>query len=441
MYVVSRNPLKLVLHIGAADNYSARFSADSKTITLVAWSLMAGTWRLSDGERLNQKLLPIKDGCIDAEISPDGRNLACRRTDFSLALYNISTGEQAFADTVHKLPSDPVRTHVNEFRSIFTLTLDTRSAFAHPFGYYLTRDPRLLTNRGSHRSPIVFSADGRQLLTDTPFSEHIRMESSGKKIGLPGSVEKRLKGNYAFLGTDRLLVVERDKPNEPLIVSLESGAVLAKPAFEADGAWPATNQRYVMLYSMERTGAGLFDLKNNQSVDVPPNLELDVYGEEMAVLTEEGNLILERLGEKQSQKTIRLPLVQTAQLRTAIVDQGLETMVLAVDGQSTVFHLANGNRLAQVPKFFAANLLDAKSAILLSRQKNETRALRLDITAGTSAEAWAASKQILYAGGTVFLEYSIPRETFGVVPFGVIEPGPDGGDPVSSACSRPGHWE
>lgn len=227
-----------------------------------------------------------------------------------------------------------------------------------------------------------------------------------------------------MLSEERLLVIEREKPDAPVILSLTNGAVLARPAFSADSAQPASNPRYALLHNSDKSGARLFDLQENHAVEVPPNLGLDVYGEEMALDTEEGNLSLHRLGEKQTQDTIRLPLVLTAHLRTVAVDPQLETLALSVDGQDAVFHVVNGNRAANAPMFSAAILSDSKSAILLSRQKGEARTLRLDTATGISAEAWPAGKETLHAGGTAFLEDAIPNQPFGIalsrIPSGLI---------------------
>lgn len=148
VYLVSRYPLKRMLHIEAPDNYPARFSADSKVITLVSWDLQVGTWRLSDAQKIEQKVLPIKDGCLGAEISPDALSLACLRPNITLGLYRLPAGEQLVTNAFERPP-------IEHF--LLAVQLDSRTPLAHPFGTFMSNDSKELANRGLQESRIVFT--------------------------------------------------------------------------------------------------------------------------------------------------------------------------------------------------------------------------------------------------------------------------------------------
>jgi hypothetical protein len=101
IYVLSHEPLKVLGYIDAPNSYEAIFSGDSQSIIAVSLALSYQRWAVHDGQSLDNNELPIPDGCVDAQLSPDGELLACYRPDFSLGVLKLSTGQWIFSDVIH----------------------------------------------------------------------------------------------------------------------------------------------------------------------------------------------------------------------------------------------------------------------------------------------------------------------------------------------------
>lgn len=149
IYVLSREPLEVLGYIDATNSYPARFSADSQSIIVVSWGLSYQRWAVRGGQRLDSRDLQVRDGWVDAQLSPDGEMLACYGPDFRLGVLQLSTGQWIFSEPIRA--SDPHLTPI---------PLDLNVPFAGPFGFTLSRDMKPLANRAVFRLAMRFSPDG-----------------------------------------------------------------------------------------------------------------------------------------------------------------------------------------------------------------------------------------------------------------------------------------
>jgi hypothetical protein len=400
IYVLSRQPLKMLGTISAPNSHRISISPDSQSVNLLSFGLSFERWGLQSGNKIDAKELPVHDGCVSAQLSPSGELLACYRPDFSLGILKISTGEWIFSQELHA--PDP------QFR-IVPISIDLDTAFAGPFGFYLSHDLKPLANRGLLGLPMTFSADSQAFIAIDSVDAVAIDLATRKKMRLPAVVQKHLTGALAMQRADRVLAIAREHPEDPAILSLASGDVLTRPAFKADSVRFATNPRYVLLSDRNLPGMRVFDLDENRSVDVPANIAADVSADEVALATELGDIVLYHLHEPQPIGTIRLPLSALPHLRSATVAPDLDRLALAVDAAGGFFQLATGARLSAFPRFLASGFLDASNAFLLLPRHRATppAVLRLDTATAQTSPAWSGGKELLHAGGAVLWEYSM----------------------------------
>jgi hypothetical protein len=403
IYIFSREPLKFRDYIVAPHSYAAQFSSDSQFVVVLSLGLSYSRWRISDGQRMDITGISIQDGCLAARLSPDADLLACLRPDFSVAVLQLPKGESVF--------SDRSNSSVTDFR-FYPVPLELDTAFAGPFGYFLSNDLKLLANRGLVGAVLEFSADSKSLLAGNERNA-LRVDlAARKKINLPGAVRKHMTGTVALQGDDRVLVVDRKEAAEPAVLSLSNGQILAKLSFEANSAHLATNPRYAVLYDSGKQGVRLFDLQENKAVRVPENVGADVFGEELATLTENGDLFIYHLGELLPFAAVSLPLDNLPILRAASLSPLFEKVAVAVEGAGGVFQLDSGNLIARLSPFSAAFFFDSAKGILLMPRVSQApqRILQFDAKNGTTSAAWAGNVGQFYSGGPVFLEYSFESE-------------------------------
>jgi hypothetical protein len=432
IYVLSREPLNILGYIDAPNSYPARFSGDSRSIVVVSLGLFYEQRSVVDGHSLDSKALPIRDGCVDAQLSPNGELLACYRPDFSLGVLELSTDQWIFSDVIHT--ADPHLT-------VVPILLDVDTPFAGPFGFALSHDMKRLANRAIYRLPMTFSPDGSTLIAGDG-RDAVRVDLvARKKTSLPGAIQKDLSGTVAMQNDTRVLVIPLGKPSEPAVRSLTYGNVLATPNFKADFAELATDTGYALLNDSGMQGARVFDLEHNRPIETPKNIGVDVRGGELAVATNNGDLFLYGPGEHQPSATVLLPFHGLRALRSASVTPDLDKLAIAVDGEGGLFQIANGKRIASLPQFFAINFEDAATGFLLARERRQSgpsqtldyvidrvdahgmvhaassegeathvtgpqTILRLDTTTAKSSLVWMGGKDLLRSGGPVFLEYS-----------------------------------
>lgn len=404
VYLLSRAPLHFLGYLKAADTYDARFSQDSRSITLLSLGLSYEKIDVTEGKKIVSRDLAIHDGCLSAELSPDGELLACYRPDFSLGLFQISTDQWAYSGR-GKILSSPGSRFIPFFAPI---PLDLDTAFPGAFGFILSNDMKPFANRGIVKSTMAFSPDGMVLIAGRT-NDAIRLDAAGrKKASLPGSIEKRMTGTFQIVDEDRVLVIEKDKRDTPLILGLAKGQVLSSPSFKADRARLATNSRYALLQDSGVQGVRVFDLEKDRALDVAPNIAADVYGEELALYNENGDVFLYRLGEDLPFATVPLPLDSLPVLRSASLTPSFDKFAIAIDEKGSLFQMSSGQRLASLPRFSAATLDDQNTGLVLIPPHHAAPAevRHLDTVKGATSPAWSGGKAFLRAGGTVLLEYS-----------------------------------
>jgi hypothetical protein len=298
--VMSKDPLNIVLRVSTEDIYPAQFSLDSRNITIVSRALNFARWRLPDGQKTDHGSLPIEDGCLDGQLSPNGEIFACLKVNFKLALYEVSNQKVVFENSILGTHSPPPG-HIGGPSPVIFMNyvwLDFESPFARPFGLVRTNTAMPNPSHILSHSAIHFSPD-RKVLIAGSFQDALGLEmDSNKKFDLSDALKKALHGALDLQSSERAVAVETGSKGEGEILSLRDGKVLSHPVFMADPIQIATNSRYAILYSSGADGrtACAFDLEQNHLVEVPPSASLDIYGEEVAFTTSVGRRPLSRRG-------------------------------------------------------------------------------------------------------------------------------------------------
>lgn len=431
IFVLSREPLKVLGHIEAPNTYVARFSGDSQSIVVVSFALSYQRWAVRDGQLLESRQLPIPDGCVNAQVSPDAALLACYRSNLSLGVLALSTGQWIFSDAIQE--ADPHST-------VVPIPLDIHSLFAGPFGFTYSADMKPLANRALYGLPMAFSPDGSTLIAGDE-RDAIRVDlAARRKTNLPSAIRRHLSGTVAIQNEARVLLIPAGNPSEPSLRSLTDGSLLSTPNFRAASAGLATDSRYALLYDSGMQGARVFDLEGNRQLETAENIAVDVRGGELSVATDKGELFLYRPPEREPFASVLLPLEGLPLLRSATVAPGFDKLAIAVDGAGALFEIESGQRTLDVPQFSAANFEHPATAFLLVQGHPwgptpppiysidrvaaggavfaETKSgeatfatgpqaiLRLDLRTAKTSRAWTGGEDLLRCGGPVLFEYS-----------------------------------
>jgi VWFA-related protein len=434
IHVVRRQPLAALFYIAAPESYAARFSADSESVVVVSFALNYERWAVRDGKILENKALPASGGCVDARLSPDGELLACYRPDFRLGVMELSTGKWIFSDALH-VP-DPHLT-------IVPVPLATDVPFAEPFGFTLSRDMKLLANRAVWELHMAFSPDSKTLIAGDGL-EAVGVDTvARRKVNLPGAIQKSTAGALAIADDARVVAIPH-RGREPEELSLKDGHLLALPNFRADSFRLATDTRYAILHDSGVTGVRIFDLKENQPLELPESVAADVVDGELALVDKNGELSLARKGEPHPFASLTLSADALSPLRSVAVSSDLEKIAIAGDGEAGVYDVQSGRRILKLEPFSAASFVASSAAFCLIPERRPERGApieysidqvdsqgrvhaspkereaavaaaeqtvwHVDTASGEALPAWTSGNRLLRAGGPVFFDYSFENQ-------------------------------
>ncbi|HYH85066.1 MAG TPA: M48 family metalloprotease [Pyrinomonadaceae bacterium] len=79
--VLAREPLAPLFRIDAPEARPAQFTADSQTVLFHTSSLRVESWSIAEGRQKSAREMYVREGCMQTELAPDGRTLACRETN------------------------------------------------------------------------------------------------------------------------------------------------------------------------------------------------------------------------------------------------------------------------------------------------------------------------------------------------------------------------
>src|SRR5215213_5713308 len=92
--VLSREPFAPLFRIDTEfDTYYANFSPNSKEVVFYSDNLRVERWSIAEAQRSDVKEVVLRKGCLQTQLSPDGKLLACLDPDFNLTLIRVETGD------------------------------------------------------------------------------------------------------------------------------------------------------------------------------------------------------------------------------------------------------------------------------------------------------------------------------------------------------------
>lgn len=380
--VFTHDPLEQKFYIAATRILPAAFSADSQNLVISGANLEVATVSLvgtgdADAKPVNSSV----KGCIAASLSPVGNAVSCLDHEFKLHLLRIPDGHEIVSSQLLTLPAGMYKLE----------RIPSGTAFSEPFGYVITNAPGLMFTKNASTGNLLFSPDGRYLMCRGFDAELEAFDTTnGQKFNLPGSLRHRSALNLHFSGTDEVAVLDPKKPDDSVLLSFPDGKTLKKIALSGR-AWDTSAENYLVYSSADATDAGIFDLRNGNSVvKLSDNPAADVYGRDVATYTPNGDLVLSHLLDSTT-RTIHAGAGLLPTLQVVAVTPNLDSLALSVGGEGAVFSVADGK---QITKFqnLRGGWCDASTSCYLGVGGHNIDDFELKRVSGSSSEAatiWA----------------------------------------------------
>lgn len=331
IHILTRAPLAVLFFIPAPDAHSAEFSPDSQRVIFYTRSLRVETWSIADHSRVSAHELAVSEYCIQSALSFDGKVLACLTARYDLLLLDVATSNTLFTKKQFFVPG-----------------------FAEAF--WLLQ--QALTSEDWEDFEFIhmkFSPDDHYFVAGHLEDYLVLDLTTRQQVPVGGAIKRHVGSGFAFLGTDRLLVINGTSPSKSQIVSFPGGERLDEVALGNNLHMRAVSRGdYVLLGPLKDHPLGLLDVKTKKIPISFKRAAADVYDDVLVNERLDGEVALYPVGQKQPTEVVRLPEARLGKLRAAAVSGDLEWLAISNHTRGALWNVSRNVRTQYVRSFAAA---------------------------------------------------------------------------------------
>lgn len=347
--VLSREPFAPLFRIDAPyDTYYANFTPDSQNIVFYTDNLRVERWSVAEERRLDIKEVVLRKGCLQTELSPDGKLLACLGPEYDLNLVNVDSGESVWRKKDFYAP--------DYYRYIRILT-----------ALYVQKSNSTDFNLGLIN--MQFSPDGRYFVAGGFNAAEFRTTHDGtvaevletttlKKIPIPGSLKKLLAGGFTFLDNERLAGINEGNVKKSAIVKFPSGEILSELELWRKGMTAPTRGEYLLIRPIKDYRLGVMDIRTKTITKVNERAALDIFEPFFVAERRNGELGLYRMEKSELVSTTVLSDQNLGRLRVSEVSPDMKWLVLSSGTRGGVWNLQKGEAVLSLRGFQGGHIDD-----------------------------------------------------------------------------------
>ena len=347
--MLSREPFAVRFRINTeSDNYHANFSPDSKEIVFYNGNLRVERWSVSEARQIDVKEIVVLKGCLQTELSPDGKLLACLDTDFGLNLLQVGTGQTVWREKEFYAPD------YWQYMMIYSAlqlrgedNTDLNLGLLHiqfsPDGRYFA-----VGYHGPLRFLYTKQGDVAKVLDTTTMT----------KVSIPDSVERLLAGGFTFIGNDRIAGINRQNFKKSAIVKFPSGEVVTEMELWRPRMTAATRGDYLLIRPVKNYALGVMDINTKTISKVNERAALDIYEPYFVAEMRNGQVGLYKLEKNEVVATAVLSSNSLGRLRVAEVSPDLKWLALSGRSRGGVWNLGKGEAALALRNFQGAYVSD-----------------------------------------------------------------------------------
>jgi hypothetical protein len=359
IFVLSRDPLRLLFRMDAPDSHAAQFTPDSQNIVFDTRGLRVEEWSVPNQERTSVHELAVQGGCTRSKLSPDGAVLACVNGAFDITLYDVAQGNARFSKK----------------RYFFTV----------PFEMFLVELQILVAAESGIEADWVhlgFSPDGKSFLAASPRAAIAVNLANYEQISLHGELSGMAGGGFAFLEPDKVAAVNQTDVKNSAILRFPSGETVQRLPLGGQRLSPATHGSYMIVGPLKDYLTGVLDPSAGKIVfGSKDNYAVDAYDRMLALQTRNGEVGLFNLDSQKLESHASISLSPLGRLRASAVSRDLKWIALSGDTRGAVWDLSTAKRLYFTRSFHGA-YFDGDAALFADYPKfepQERSIARLDL--------------------------------------------------------------
>lgn len=340
IYVLTRDPFQFRFRIDAPEAFPALFSADSATITFYTRGLRVETWNIGEQDRTELHELTNHRNCLQTELSPDGKYLACEEfggftmdltAAINIVVFDVSTDTAVFEKKDFSRPPLTLAGFIFLEAGIDTFTLWNRM------------------------DTMRFSPDGHYFIASSTDDEVLAYDlNSEKPVPLPGAIKKFLTKEFVFIEPDRIAGINSVHPNESAIVKFPTGDIVEPLTLGIQNLEAPAHGGYLMLRPIDKYALGVLDLQTKKIFMADAQNAFDVFDGTAIVTHLNGQIALKSLSTKQETANVNLPRGPLAPLRAIALSSDFNWLAISERSRGGVWDLAKSERPFYVRGFQGA---------------------------------------------------------------------------------------
>ena len=335
--VLSREPFAPLFRIDTEfDTYYANFTPDSKEIVFYSENLRVERWNIAEAQRKDVKEVVLLKGCLETELSADGKLLACLDPEFNLNLLRVDSGETVWSKKEFYIPSywEALRIYTQlQMRGEDSTDLNipvTHMRFS-PDGRYFVAGHHIA--RGFY-SPV--SGDFIEVIDTNTLT----------KVSIPDSIRKFIAGGFTFVGNDRIAGINYETFKKSAVVKFPSGEVVAELELWRPRMSAATRGDYLLIRPVKDYAVGVMDINSKTITKANARAALDIFEPYFVSEMRNGEVGLYKLEKNELVGTAVLSNVSLGRLRVAEVSPELKWLALSGRSRGGVWNLTKGGEAA-----------------------------------------------------------------------------------------------
>ena len=387
--LLSREPFAPLFRIEAPEAKQAYFTPDSQDVIFSTSELRIEVWSVADQKLKIARELFVRKVCLQTMLSPDGKSLACLDSNLDLSLFDVATGTQVFQKKSFYTPSflDFLKIELFNIQDSelgggdeidfinMSFSPDSRYFAAGAKSTYLNA----LGNFGSETNAIAVDLTTRE------------------QVSLKGPLKKFIAGGSTFIGSDRLVGIDRADPSKSAMVAFPSGEILSQIPLGLSKLSSPTRGNYLLIRPISKYPVGVMDIATKKIFLASKQSALDVYDQVYVSERLNGEVGLYGVEKMNLMATVLLPRNPLGRLRAVALSPDLKWLAFSERTRGGVWNLSKGERVFHVRGFRGGHFTDdgALYADFPKFDETERTLARLDLgsrqaTAGSEVKETSA---------------------------------------------------
>lgn len=338
--VLSREPFVTLFRIPSPDANQAHFSPDSQSVVFSTSNLRVERWSVVNRALIDAHEIVVRRGCLQTELSPDGRHMMCLNSAYDLLMLDVATSQAVAEKKEYFRP-----TFGQYFRILLALAradedsdLDIQLVsvgFSRDGRYFAVGHYGLSGGNGYGGEDIGFALDMTKM---TP-------------VSLSDSMKHLLAGGFTFLENGLVAGAYRGDIKKSGIASFPDGKLITPLPLWRPGMTSASKGEYLMIRPIKDYALGIMQVSTQKMVKVSPRPAFDAYGDVLVSELRNGELGLYTWANPEPVAKVLLPSSNLGRLWVSTVSADFRWLALSGRSRGGVWDLSTGESVLTLRGF------------------------------------------------------------------------------------------